>query len=196
MRRRRSMMKVCQNCQTENPADAVFCSSCGMGLTRARRPQEAGPGDITDRDGRDGSQMAIFMWGWVLLGMTVPVMIWSGDLGTDCALAGTLSGGLGAWMVWSAARRRGSGKDRIEGPMWAIGPITSGIVAAAGLAGGFLLIFAGTFCWDGGDCTQVAHFVLLLRGALFAAPLVGAIIVLADWLRRRSRSSEIRPGSE
>lgn len=29
------MVKVCENCHTENPADAVFCSECGMSLTRA-----------------------------------------------------------------------------------------------------------------------------------------------------------------
>jgi hypothetical protein len=190
------MGKVRENCHTENPADAVVCSQCGMSLlTRAPGRGETEPINAADTRGGDDLQIARFMWGWVLLGMTGPVMIWSGDLGTDCALAGTLSGGLGAWMVWSAARRRGSGDDRIEGRMWAIGPITSGIVAAAGLAGGLLLIFAGTFCWDGGDCTQVAHFVLLLRGALFAAPLAGAIIVLADWLRRGSGRSETRPGS-
>ena len=28
-------MKLCINCDSENPADAVFCSECGMSLTRA-----------------------------------------------------------------------------------------------------------------------------------------------------------------
>lgn len=35
------MMKVCRNCYTENPLDAVLCSECGMSLTRAPTGEEA-----------------------------------------------------------------------------------------------------------------------------------------------------------
>ncbi len=35
------MMKVCINCHTENPLDEVFCSECGMSLTRAPTGEEA-----------------------------------------------------------------------------------------------------------------------------------------------------------
>jgi ribosomal protein L40E len=35
------MMKVCRNCDTENPLDAVLCSECGMSVTRAPTGEEA-----------------------------------------------------------------------------------------------------------------------------------------------------------
>lgn len=35
------MIKVCLNCQTENSLDAVFCSQCGMSVTRAPTGEEA-----------------------------------------------------------------------------------------------------------------------------------------------------------
>lgn len=34
-------MKVCRNCYTENPLDAVLCTKCGMSLTRAATGEEA-----------------------------------------------------------------------------------------------------------------------------------------------------------
>lgn len=34
-------MKVCVNCATENPDDAVVCTKCGMGLARAPSGDEA-----------------------------------------------------------------------------------------------------------------------------------------------------------
>jgi hypothetical protein len=74
--------------------------------------------------------------------------------------------------------------------MWALGPLTSVIAAAVWLGGEFLAIFVGMVCAEGGggDCMQLVETIgLLLLRALFAAPLVGAIIVLADWLGRRRR---------
>jgi ribosomal protein L40E len=35
------MIKICLNCHTENSLDAVFCSQCGMSLTRAPTAEEA-----------------------------------------------------------------------------------------------------------------------------------------------------------
>jgi ribosomal protein L40E len=35
------MIKLCLNCDTENPADAVLCSECGMSLRRAPTAEEA-----------------------------------------------------------------------------------------------------------------------------------------------------------
>jgi uncharacterized RDD family membrane protein YckC len=34
------MIKLCMNCHTENALDAVFCSTCGMSLTRAPTAEE------------------------------------------------------------------------------------------------------------------------------------------------------------
>ena len=43
------MMKTCQNCHTENPVDAVFCSSCGMSLLeRAATGKESEVQDTMD----------------------------------------------------------------------------------------------------------------------------------------------------
>jgi hypothetical protein len=35
------MMKLCRNCATESPLDAVLCSECGMSVTRAPTGEEA-----------------------------------------------------------------------------------------------------------------------------------------------------------
>jgi ribosomal protein L40E len=184
--RRRSMVQVCQNCQTENPDDAVFCSSCGMGLARARRRDEAEPVNTTVRDGIDDLQIAKFMWGWLLLGVGMPGMLGSALVNSDLALAGMLDSGLGAWMVWSVARRRGEGDARIRALMWAVGILTSCATAVAWVAAMVLAMFVGFACAEGGggDCETLSFLAL---GALFVAPLVGAIIVLVGWLRRRQR---------
>lgn len=34
-------MKICLNCGTENPDDAMVCSECGMGISRAPAGEEA-----------------------------------------------------------------------------------------------------------------------------------------------------------
>ena len=50
------MDKLCINCATENPADAVFCSECGMSLTRAPTgdPAEKARSAADVRDVREG----------------------------------------------------------------------------------------------------------------------------------------------
>jgi len=48
-------MKICQNCDTENPADAVFCSSCGMSLL-ARGAAGHGS-EVQDTPGRKAKRL-------------------------------------------------------------------------------------------------------------------------------------------
>jgi|GEM_PF-1761464 len=200
----RSVMMLCLNCQTENPADAVLCTSCGVGLTRAPRREEAGPVGIREGDGQGALQIAKFMWGWVLLGVGLAAMVCAAgaSLGPVIMLAGTLYSGFGIWMIWSGGRRLGGGDARTRALLWAGGPLVAGASAVAWLGGALL---AGVFLGRIGDLVGLGVWPslvfggiigLLLLGGLFVAPLVGAIIVLVEWLQRRSKSSEIRPGSE
>ncbi|HJX38976.1 MAG TPA: pentapeptide repeat-containing protein [Anaerolineae bacterium] len=195
----RGVMKLCLNCQTENPADAGLCSSCGMDLARARGRDEAQPVDTTVKEGIDGLQIAKFMWGWLLLGVGVPSMLCSALMNACVALTGMLDSGFGAWMVWSVARRRGVGDPRIRALMWAGGPLAGGTIAMAWLIVASLALLVTSACPGGGAeyCALVsATLYFQALGSLFVAPLVGAIIVLVEWLRHRSKSSEILPGSE
>ena len=192
------MMRLCLNCQTENPADAVVCSSCGVGLTRARKPDEARPADTTVPEALDALQIAGFMSGWLLLGVGVPGMLCSALMNSCVALAGMLDSGFGAWMVWSVARRGRVGDPNMRALMWVGGPLAGGTVAVAWLVVASLALLLTPGCPDGGAgyCGLVsATLYFQTLGSLFVAPLVGAIIVLVDWLRRRSKRSGIGPGS-
>ncbi|NIN64461.1 MAG: hypothetical protein GTO63_07115 [Anaerolineae bacterium] len=48
------MIRLCLNCDTENPGDAVICSGCGMSLTRA-------PVGETAEKAREGQQLGRFV---------------------------------------------------------------------------------------------------------------------------------------
>lgn len=82
--RRRDMIKLCPNCDTENAADAVTCSECGTSLTRAptgetaeKARRLAGVRDTTDRKVkrlRSAARALAFFWA---LSCTVAIVyIW------------------------------------------------------------------------------------------------------------------------
>jgi Na+/phosphate symporter len=155
-------------------------------------------------------QMTRFIGGWVLVvlgvaamvssllflflsaavtGSSVPlppggaVVLFGATLGTALGACGTA---LGAWMVWGA--RAG---QRIPRAMWALGPLTSVAVAVGwlfALANWFNLFFGAA-----ASEPEVRPLGFLVFGSLFGAPLVGAILVLVDWHRRRQASP---PGGE
>jgi hypothetical protein len=163
-----------------------------MDLTRARRRDEVQPVDTTVKESIDGLQIAKFIWGWLLLGVGVPAMPCSALMNTCVALTGMLDSGFGAWMVWSVARRGSVGDPKMRALMWVGGPLAGSIIATAWLIVASLALLVSPACPDGGVdyCALVSatlHFQTI--ASLFVAPLVGAIIVLVEWLRRRSVSS-------
>jgi hypothetical protein len=215
----RSTMKLCINCCTLTADDVLLCAECGMSLIKvptgeeavelrkayqADHPEETRLLDTTDRKGPGALQVAKFIWGWVLLGVGLAAMVCAAgaSLGPVIMLAGTLYSGFGIWMIWSGGRRLAAPDDRTRALLWAGGPLAAGASAVAWLGGALL---AGVFLSRIGDLVGLGVWpslvfggtvALLFLGGLFVAPLVGASIVLVEWLRRRSKSSEMRPGSE
>jgi uncharacterized protein YjbI with pentapeptide repeats/ribosomal protein L40E len=199
----RSMMRLCLNCHTENPADAVLCSSCGMDLTRLSKPDEAKPADTTVPEALDGLQIAKFMWGWVLVavGLAAMVCALAASMNPVITLAGLLYGVFGAWMILSVGIRLAGRDTRTRALMWAGGPLAGGAFAVAWLAlasvaAVFMTILADSLDWGISPSLVLGGtFVLLFLSGLVVAPLVGAIIVLVEWLRGRSKKSDVLPAS-
>ena len=139
--------------------------------------------------------MARFMCGWVLLGLGVPATIimlfFLGGRPLDRetlipVLAPMLDAGLGAWMVWSGTRRSAWAAYRMKRSEALFpGLLTSAAVAAAWLCAGCQWL---TFI-DSAAQPEKERLEFLLVGSLVAAPLVGAIVVLIEWLRGRQRSA-------
>jgi len=154
-------------------------------------------------------RMTRFVWGGVLVVLGVPPMVYSlpllfevlvlpppagalealphllPDLATS--LFGVILAGLGAWMLWSGARRRASATHRLPRRKWALplaaGLLTSVAVAAAWLFAG-LCYFSLAFSAAGTEAEE-QRLAFLLLGSLFAAPLAGGIVLLMERLRRR-----------
>ncbi|TKJ30160.1 MAG: hypothetical protein CEE40_05805 [Chloroflexi bacterium B3_Chlor] len=94
------MIRVCMNCDTENPADAVTCSECGMSLTRAPTGETAEKararmararsvnGDAQDSTEPGAKQMRYIRWGLGLAGMAC----WTILVGTGGYCFGILVG--------------------------------------------------------------------------------------------------------
>lgn len=148
--------------------------------------------------------MARSMCGWVLLGIGVPASMALCALlpvsasgacfrltPASCTiyLAAMLDAGLGAWMVWSGTRRSPWAAYRMKRSEW-VGALSPGLLTSAAVAAAWLC--AGcqwlTFI-DSAAQPEKERLELLLVGSLFAAPLVGAIVVLIEWLRGRQRSA-------
>jgi hypothetical protein len=199
-------MKLCIHCCTLHADEAVLCSACGMGLT-GTPAEETRPVDSADRGGTDRLAIARFMWGWVLLGVSVPptciLLVWLLEVPSRESLipllVPMLDASLGAWMIWSVARRMGDWKGKKRALMWAGGPLAGLAVSLAWLAGAALAFFAGFACFDypGPYCGHAVFLALgfLSLSSLFVAPLVGVVIVVIDWHRRRFRSSRVVLGS-
>jgi ribosomal protein L40E len=69
------MIRLCLNCHTENPVDAVLCSECGMSLTRAptgetaeKARSVAGVRDTTNQEAKEMLVLALVGMGcWTTL---------------------------------------------------------------------------------------------------------------------------------
>jgi hypothetical protein len=155
-------------------------------------------GSKSQRSVSQRGQMAKFTGGWVLIVLGIAAVVSSLlFLRLSAAVPGssvlltpghvllplgaTLGAALGGRMVWAARSAH-----RIRHAMWALGPVTSAAVAAgwlSSLAVWFSLAF-GVMA-SSPECRRLGF---LVAGSLFGAPLVGAIVVLVEWLRRRQAS--------
>ncbi|MGB9301144.1 MAG: zinc ribbon domain-containing protein [Anaerolineae bacterium] len=199
-------MKTCQNCHTENPVDAVFCSSCGMSLlARAAAGKESRIQDTTNRKAKRMRRIA-----------RVLAVIWAAGLTPCNALL---------WVVVYELTLEQSGVSAFPLPpdgwliLFLILSVTWAPTAIAWrweAIGGVVLVAAGLLVslafgllargylyvgWaaPGGPANLLwaAPFLLqLVAPFLFLAglPLVAGSLLLASW--RRSKESEIHPRSE
>jgi hypothetical protein len=201
------MAKVCQNCDTENPADAVFCSSCGMTLlTRASAGKVSRIQETTDRKAKRMRRIA-----------RVLAVIWA---------AGLMPCNAVFWLVLSEIMLQQSGVSVLPRPpahwwlmlvftllatwvptaiAWRWESIGGVVLVAVGLlvtlafgllARGYLYV---GWAAPGGPANLLwaAPFLLqLVAPFLFLAglPLAAGSLLLASW--RRSKESEIHPRSE
>lgn len=158
-----------------------------------------------DWSASERGRMTRFVWGGVLVVLGVPALVYSlpqvvGFVALAPARAlevappffrvslfSAILAGVGTWMLWSGARRRASAVYRMPRRKWAAalvpGLMTSVAVAATWLCASlywFVLVFSAE-----GTAAEEDRLMYLLLGSLFAAPLVGAIIILVEWLRHR-----------
>jgi hypothetical protein len=167
----------------------------------------------SDGSPSDRGRVAKFVWGSVLLVLGVPAMLYSlpwlflwlvaapPDRALEVpphllpelamSLFGLLVAGLGAWLLWSGARRRASAVYSMPRGRWAVA-LAAGLLTSVAVAATWLF---ASLCWFSlvfsamGTEAEEQRLMYLVLGSLFAAPLVGAIIVLVEWVRRRQRSA-------
>lgn len=150
-------------------------------------------------------RMTRFVWGSVLVVLGVPAMVCSLPVlfmrlvllpparalevlpGLGASLFSTILAGVGAWMLWSGARRRATATYKMPRRRWAVA-LAGGLLTSAAVAAAWL--FTG-LCWFSlwfgamGTRAEEQRLEFLLLGSLFAAPLVGGIVLLVEWFRRR-----------
>jgi hypothetical protein len=178
----RSMMKMCLNCQTENLADAVFCSQCGMSLTRARTGEEAVKAREEMQRARPAIPAAPRTPGQGMRRMArILALIWAGSwtvwLVSWLLLPNGHANQLGFWI--SAAL--------LAMPPW----IIAGIPWRSEVIGGFVLLVQGliNFITVTGFLAWLAYggpaCVMPLHAAM---PVVAGILFLASHRKTRTSS--------
>jgi len=195
--------KVCENCHTENPVDAVFCSECGMSLlVRAAAGKESGVQDTTDPAAKRLRRIARAL-----------AVIWAAGL-TPC------NGAL--WLVLSEIMLEQSGVSVLPRPpadWWLMLVLILSVTwAPTAIAwrweaiGGVMLIVLGLLGVMPGAVGLLDSILyllgtrVLLLGALLAPlsafpllffsglPLAAGSLFLASW--SGSKSSEVDPRSD
>lgn len=153
-------------------------------------------------------RIARFVWGGVLVVLSVPGMVyslpwlflWSVALPPARApevlpflrmsLFPAVVAGVGAWMLWSGARRRASAAYSMPRRKWAVA-VAAGLLTSAAVAVAWLFTALYWFLLDFsvmGTEAEEQGLMCLLVGSLFVSPAVGAIAVVVNWLRRRQAS--------
>ena len=175
------MIKVCLNCDTENALDAVFCSECGMSLTRAAREEAAqlAPGLWMRRTARALALVWAGYW-------TVSYVSWVWNPGGDWGPADYWPAGMVATLVlasWVAAAVPWRWEHAGAGLLL----FATFVLPLAGYA--FLISLWGP---EGSFVLSMGCLISQVPMALLALP--ASRLLLVSW--RRSRTAERQRGTD